>query len=146
MQFIINIGSNEFLTGIATICTIIGFCLTIYLTWRTNKMNKILRYNSSIYKYNEEYNEYKGVFNGHRVSIEKDNTKTKSHLNDILSHLESFNAKFNSILSKDEKQIIRKLRKIINKDKQTENDYNIICRCLASLTGKMSEKEDIKNV
>ena len=92
-------GTNELILGIASLCGIVGFALTVIVTIRTARISKILRYNEITTNYNKERIGFQRTFEGHRVSITEDNIRTDKILKDILKNVEEYRVKFQEILS-----------------------------------------------
>lgn len=151
MKFIGNLlnilsylGTNKYVLGICSLCGIIGFCLTILIALKTKKIEKVLHYNDVTVVYNKERSSYQKAFNGHMISIIDDKICSDKILKNILRDVESYRAKFNDILSLSEKFELWKFRMLLRKSAK-EVDFNEICNCLATLSGRLSKKGDKKN-
>ena len=81
LQFL---GTNSIALGIASLCGIIGFVLTIFVAIRTSHINKLLKYNETVSEYNKKKQGFQRTFDGHRISILEDENKTDRLLKDIL--------------------------------------------------------------
>ena len=137
-------GTNELVLGIASLCGIVGFILTIIVTIRTAKISKILRYNEITSNYNKERTGFQRTFEGHRVSITEDNIRTDKILKDILKNVEEYRVKFQEILSFQEKLRLQLLVHQLKKEADNAN-WNSICNGLAILAGHLSKKGEKKN-
>ena len=138
------LGTNEIILGIASLIGIIGFILTIIVSVRTAKISKILKYNQITTQYNRERLGFQKTFIGHRQSIIEDGIKSDKLLKDILQNVEEYKAKFEAILSIQEKNTLRKFIRLLKKESCNVN-YNTVCNYLATLSGRLSKKEDKKN-
>ncbi len=145
---IINIlkffGTNEIVLGIASLVGIVGFFLTVFVSLRTDKISKILKYNQVTSQYNKERSAYQKTFEGHRKSIVEDNIKSDKLLKDILQNVEAYRTKFGEILSLKEKMTLFFFSQHLKKESK-KVDYNKISNYLASLSGRLSKKEDTRN-
>lgn len=103
LKIFLMLGSNDIVTGIASLCGIIGFVLTVFVAIRTSKIGRILRYNEVTTRYNRERTAFLKSFDGHRTSILEDNIKTDKILKDILKQVEEYRAKFGDIMTVREK-------------------------------------------
>lgn len=139
-----EIATNDVVQGISTSVGIIGFILTIFVSIKTKKISKILKYNDVISTYNSERLGYQKAFEGHRKSIIDDNIKTNDILKDILKNVESYRLKFDEILSIKEKIDLYLFKKLLKKEANNV-DYNKVCNYLAILSGRLSKKEKIRN-
>lgn len=136
-------GTNEIVLGIASLAGIIGFILTIFVTVRTAKISRILKYNDVTSLYNKERIAFKKTFEGHRQSIIEDRIETDTILKNILQNVEEYHAKFSEILSIREKITLWFFSRLLKK-KSSDVDFNKVCNYLAILSGRLSKKEDIK--
>lgn len=138
------LGTNQIVLGICSLLGMIGFVITI-LTWlRTDKISKILKHNSITMQYNKERRGFLNSFEGHRSSIVQDGNNTDTLLKDILKNVEAYDAKFNALLTTKEKISLYLFKRILKKPAR-EVDFNIVCNYLASLSGRLSKKEEINN-
>ncbi len=142
------LGTDPNVLGIATICGIIGFILTIHLAIKTTKINKVLKYNKVTEQYNDDRKSYQRCFDGYKTTIIEDGLKTEKILKDLLTKVEAYLANFNEIISLKEKITLHLFICILKKDynELNESDWNAICNYLAKLSGRLSKKEDQKNV
>jgi len=138
-------GTNEIILGIASVCGIAGFVLTILVSIRTKRIGKILKYNQTASQYNRERKAYQSAFEGHRASIFEDGLRSDKLLNDILRNVEAYQTKFQEILSFKEKIILLVLKHYLKK-KSGDANYRAIANHLATLSGRLSKKEEQKNV
>lgn len=143
-RFLSFLGTNQYVLGISSLCGIISLILTIIVTTKTSKINKILRHNEITSRYNKERIGFQNAFEGHRKSITVDGLRSKQLLTDILMNVEAYRTKFSEILSWHEKirlsLFIRQLKK-----EPGQADYNLISNYLASISGRLSKKGDMKN-
>ncbi len=137
-------GTNEIVLGIASLVGIIGFVLTVFVSIRTAKIGKILKYNQVTSQYNKERLGFQRTFEGHRKSIIEDDLKSDKLLKDILQNIEAYRTKFGEIMSFKEKTTLFLFSQLLKK-KSEKVDYNKVCNYLASLSGRLSKKEDEKN-
>lgn len=142
------LGTDPIVLGIATVCGIIGFVLTIFVTIKTAKINKVLKYNKVTEQYNDDRKSYQRCFDGYKTTIIEDDLKTEKILKDLLSKVEAYLANFNEIISLREKFTLNIFIRVLKKDynELTDSDWNTICNYLAKLSGRLSKKEDQKNV
>lgn len=136
-------GTNEIVLGIASLAGIISLFLTIFVTFRTAKISKILKYNNVTSLYNKERTAFKKTFEGHKQSISEDAIKTDALLKNILQNVEEYRMKFCEILSTREKITLWFFTRLLKK-RASEVDFNKVCNYLANLSGRLSKKEDIK--
>lgn len=139
-----KIATNEIVQGFSTSIGIIGFILTIFVSVKTKKISKILKYNDVISTYNSERIGYQNTFEGHRKSIIDDNIKTNVILKDILKNVESYRVKFYEILSLREKISLYFFKILLKRDAK-DVDFNKVCNYLSILSGRLSKKENIRN-
>lgn len=137
-------GSNEVVLGIASICGIAGFILTVIVSIRTAKIGKILKYNQIASQYNRDRKAYQNVFEGHQASIFEDNIRSDKLLKTILKDVEAYQFQFHEILSVRERVTLLLLKHFLKKESKCAN-YNTIGNYLAFLAGRLSKKEEKKN-
>ena len=118
--------------------------MTLIVTIKTTKIAKILKYNQVTDTYNKERTAFQKAFEGHRSSIVEDGIKTDKILKDILKQVEAYRTKFNDILPLKERIALNSFVKILKKPAE-EVDFNSVCNYLATLSGRLSKKEDKKN-
>lgn len=142
------LGTNSIVLGISTLCGVIGFILTIVVTIKTAKINKILKYNRITEQYNSDRLSFQRSFEGYKSSIIIDRIKTEDLQKDILTKVESYKANFSEIISIQEKITLNLFIRILEKDfnEINEPDWNKICNYLARLSGRLTKKEEQKNV
>lgn len=143
-RFLSFLGTNQYFLGFSSLCGVIGFVLTIIVTIKTSKISKILRHNAITSQYNKERIGFQNTFEGHRKSITVDGLQSKQLLTDILKNVEAYRAKFSEILSWREKMRLAMFIKQLKKE-PNQADYNLICNYLASISGRLSKKGDLKN-
>lgn len=136
-------GSNEIVLGIVSVTGIIGFILTIFVSMRTAKISKILKYNEVTSRYNSERLAFKKAFGGHKESILQDGIKTEKLLKDILENVEEYHAKFDEIFTMREKYILWRLTRLL-KRRVEKVDFNKLCNYLAIISGRLSKEGDLK--
>lgn len=138
------LGTNEIVLGIATLTGIAGFILTVFVSIRTSKISKILKYNQVTSLYNRERLGFQKTFEGHRKSIIEDGIKSDKLIKDILQNIEEYRAKFGEIMSIREKITLFRFSQLLKKETEKVN-YNKVSNYLASLSGRLSKKEDTRN-
>ena len=143
-RFLSFLCTNQYFLGFSSLCGAIGFVLTIIVTAKTSKISKILRHNAITSQYNKERISFQNTFEGHRKSIIVDGLQSKQLLTDILKNVEAYRAKFSEILSWREKIRLAMFIKQLKKE-PNQADYNLICNYLASISGRLSKKGDMKN-
>lgn len=144
IDFLKFLGTNEIILGICSLLGIIGFILTLIVTFKTSKIAKVLRYNHVTETYNKERLGFQKTFEGHRASIIDDGICTDKILKNILSNVEAYRTKFDDILSFREKCMLNTFVNILKKP-ATDVDFNTVCNYLAILSGRLSKKGDKKN-
>lgn len=138
------LGTDEIVLGIASLVGFVGFALTIFVSIRTSNINKILKYNQVTSQYNKERLAFQRTFEGHRKSIIEDNIKSNKLLKDILQNTEEYRIKFGEIMSLKEKVTLFMFSQLLKKETEKVN-YNKVSNYLASLSGRLSKKEDTRN-
>ena len=144
LDFLKFFGTNEIILGVCSLLGIVGFIMTLIVTIKTTKIAKILKYNQVTDTYNKERTAFQKAFEGHRSSIIEDEIKTDKILKDILKQVEAYRTKFNDILPLKERMALNSFVKILKKPAE-EVDFNSVCNYLATLSGRLSKKEDKKN-
>lgn len=138
------LATNEVIIATASICGIAGFLLAIIVSIRTARIGRILKYNQTATQYNKERKSYQNVFEGHRASIFEDGLRSDKLLNDILRNVEAYQSEFHEILSFREKITLFMLKHSLKKKSDSTN-YNAIANHLATLSGRLSKKEEQRN-
>ena len=137
-------GTNQIVLGISSLCGIIGFALTIFVSIRTSKISKILKYNATTSQYNKERTAFQKTFEGHRGSITEDGLKSQKLLKDILKNVEEYSVKFHDILSVKDRITLFFFKRILMQEYGKVN-WNKVSNYLATLSGRLSKKEEPKN-
>lgn len=138
------LGTNEIVLGIASLLGIVGFALTVFVSIRTAKISKILKYNQVTSQYNKERLAFQRTFEGHRKSIVEDEIKSNKLLKDILQNIEAYRLKFGEIMSLKEKITLFFFSQLLKKESD-KVDYNKVSNYLAAISGRLSKKEDTRN-
>lgn len=138
------LGTNEIVLGIASICGIVGFILTVIVSIRTANISKVLRYNSITSQYNKERKAFQQTFEGHRKSILEDDLRSEKLLKDILRDVEEYRIKFHELLSFREKFTMILFVHLLKKEARKVN-YNWVCNYLAIISGRLSKREEKRN-
>ena len=138
------LGTNEIVLGIASLLGIVGFALTVFVSIRTAKISKILKYNQVTSQYNKERLAFQRTFEGHRKSIVEDEIKSNKLLKDILQNIEAYRLKFCEIMSLKEKITLFFFSQHLKKE-SGRVDYNKVSNYLAAISGRLSKKEDTRN-
>lgn len=138
------LGTNEIVLGIASLLGIVGFGLTVFVSIRTAKISKILKYNQVTSQYNKERLAFQRTFEGHRKSIVEDGIRSNKLLKDILQNTEAYRIKFGEIMPLSEKVMLFFFSLLLKKE-SNKVDYNKVSNYLASLSGRLSKKEDMRN-
>ena len=138
-------GTNETILGIVSIVGIVGFILTVIVTVKTGAISKILKYNQVTDNYNENREGYLRAFEGHRKSITELNDKSEKLLKTILAQVESYRVNFGEIISRSEMKTLNNFIGLLEQEANAV-DWNEVCNYLAKLSGRLSKKEEKKNV
>jgi len=138
-------GSNEIILGICSVLGICGFFMTLYVSIKTAKIGQILKYNATTEQYNKERLSFQKTFEGHSLSITNDDIRTERILKDILKNVEAYRTKFAGILSVKERLSLWLFIRLLKKP-ATQVDFNKVCNYLAILSGRLSKREEKKNV
>ena len=138
------LGTNEIVLGIASLLGIVGFGLTVFVSIRTAKISKILKYNQVTSQYNKERLAFQRTFEGHRKSIVEDGIQSNKLLKDILQNIEAYRMKFGEIMSLKEKITLFFFSQLLRKESD-KVDYNKVSNYLAAISGRLSKKEDARN-
>lgn len=137
-------GTNNIVLGLASVCGILGFFMTVIVTIRTANIGKILKYNQVSAQYNKERTAFQKTFEGHRASIINDDIKSDKLLKDILKNTEEYRIKFGELLTRSEKIrlyfFIRELKK-----EAVNVNWNSISNYLAIFSGRLAKREEKKN-
>lgn len=137
-------GTNNIVLGLASVCGILGFFMTVIVTIRTANIGKILKYNQVSAQYNKERTAFQKTFEGHRSSIIDDDIKSDKLLKDILKNTEEYRIKFGELLTRSEKIrlyfFIRELKK-----EAVNVNWNSISNYLAIFSGRLAKREEKKN-
>ena len=141
IDFLKLLGINPVILGVVSICSILGFILTVVVTIRTAKISRILQFNDAANEYNKERQAFQKAFDGHRSSILEDNNKSDKLLKDILALVESYDLKFHKLLSARERFVLWRFKKTLM-GKSEKVDFNSVCNYLAKLSGRLSKKEE----
>lgn len=144
VEFLEYFATDKVVLGIVSLTGILGFILTVFVSIRTNKISKILKYNQITSQYNKERLAFQKSFLGHSASITVDGNKTEKLLKEILAQVESYRIKFKYILSLREKITLFFFIRILKKEVRQVN-WNSVCNYLAKLSGRLSKKEETKN-
>ena len=143
VSFLRFAGTNPVVLGVASVCGIAGFILTIIVAFRTAKISRILQFNSAADSYNKQRQAFQNTFNGHRASILEDDNHTDRLLKDILTNVESYDSQFHNLLSLREKWILRRFKHLLKKPAIKVN-FIIVSNYLAALSGRLSKREEKK--
>lgn len=143
-DLLLLLGNNPIITGIASLCSILGLLLTLAVAFKTEKISKILKYNEVTSQYNKERMAFQKTFEGHRKSIIEDGIKSDRILKDILKNVEEYDFKFKELFTIKDRITIWKLKSSLRK-RASEADFNAICNNLATLSGRLSKKEEIRH-
>ena len=144
LELFISFGTNQIVQSVSSLCGIIGFALTVFVSIRTSKISKILKYNATTSQYNKERTAFQKTFEGHRDSITKDGVRSEKLLKDILKNVEEYHVKFNDILPTKDKMVILFFKRILMKEPKKVN-WNTVSNYLAILSGRLSKMEEPKN-
>lgn len=144
IQWIEFFGENKIILGIASICGIFGFILTIFVSVRTSHISKILNRNNVADTYNKKRGSYQKSFNGHISSIVKDEIHTNQILKNILKDTTAYYEEFNVLLPFNEKIKFKSFFRMIKKEAK-DVDFNAVTNFLTVLAGKLEKKEIKKN-
>lgn len=144
-SFFVFLATNEVFLGISSLCGLVGFVLTIAVTAKTSRISNLLKYNEITSRYNKERLGFQKTFEGHRESIMKDGIKSDRILKEILKNVESYRVQFSKILTIKEKITLLMFMHLLKKEREYVN-FNSVCNYLATLSGRLSKKEDKKYV
>lgn len=137
-------GTNTVVLGITSLVGFLGFILTIWVSLRTEKISRILKYNQVTSRYNRERQAFQKAFEGHRKSIVEDGIQSNKLLKDILQNVEEYRNKFGEIMSTRERIMLFRFSCLLKKETENVN-YNKVSNYLASLSGRLSKKEETRN-
>lgn len=137
------IAESKFFQGLGILASFIGLGLSIYITIRAYKFNKIFRYNETVRKYNRERAKYEKQFNGHINSVLSEKLQNDLILKTILVDVEGYASKYRPILGILDIWHIYLLKKELQKNAQDAN-FMVICNKLARFCGRSGRMEEEK--
>ncbi len=140
-SFIISFGTDPNLLGYASISSILGFILTIFVMIKSRGIAKTLLRMELAKDYNENRNTYIGRLKVHKNSILEDDIKTRTIVHDILEDIFKFEAQYNPLLSRFDKIKIWITKRYLMKEYSKIN-FDIICNKLDYLIGRFHKKEE----
>ncbi|GAA0735615.1 hypothetical protein [Clostridium oceanicum] len=139
--FIINLNNNIYFLFAVSLSSLLGFMLSIYVTYKSHNISKILKRMETIQAYNESKTQFAERFKGYKDSILKDNLNTRQILHSILEDIFKFEIQYRILLSKTDfiklffiKFYLKKKFKKVNFDK--------VCNYLDFLIGRCYKKEE----
>ena len=122
-------GTNNCILGICSICTLLGFFMTIYVTVKSKKIQESLYEYKKIIQYNKETKKIVVACSNYQKSLMQDDVKLRKVRIDILNDLLVAKKKFDDILTRCE---IRELSNAIKVVKVSQN-VEEICTNLSSV-------------
>lgn len=93
------LGSNPFVLGIATLCTLLGFCVSTYTMIKTKGIDKQIKRLKTAAQYNEKRKTFSGKFQGNLNTINKTGRLSRALVSEILSLLESYKQQFKPLFT-----------------------------------------------
>lgn len=136
-----NLNKYPYFLFWASISSILGLLLTIYLIHKSTNIVKVLKLMSISKDYNKNRNEYIKRFKIYKISIIDDNVKTKSIVHDILEAIYKFENQYGILFSKFELFRIYQIKNYLKQD-FSKVDFDIICFKLDYLIGRFNKRED----
>lgn len=93
------LGSNPSVLGVATLCTLLGFCVSIYTMIKTKSIDKQLKRLKTAAQYNEKRKTISGKFKGHLNTINKNQSITRILVSDIRALLVGYKEQFKPLFT-----------------------------------------------
>lgn len=132
--------TNNFLVGLASLCSIIGLIISIYLMIATNNIKQTLIKYKQSQSFNQNIKYYYDRFHAYKDLILEDNLFDNRLKSDILTEVLTFRTRYIYILTPLEKLKLELLIKNLRKDIQLVN-INNLCNQLAYLISRINKKE-----
>jgi len=140
-QFLSTIGSDLRITGIASLCGIVGLLITIWLAFKTNNINKTIKRINTAKNFNHKRDTFQQTFEGHRLSIVEDSDHSQRLISEIESLLQQYKYQFRAIFTWHDYWLIWKFGHMLRK-KPSEIDFPKVASYLAEISGRLSKEED----
>lgn len=132
--------TNNFLVGLASLCSIIGLSLSIYLMKTTSNIKQTLTKYKQSQNFNLNIKYYYDRFHAYKDLILENNLFDNKLKSDILTEVLTFRNNYLYILSTFEKIHIELLIKTLQKDIKSIN-INNLCNQIAYLISTINKKE-----
>lgn len=140
-NFINNLNANTYFIFFVSISGILGFILSIYVTYKSHSISKTLNHITAAQNYNKYKAKFAARFKGYKDSILKDDLKTRQIVHAILEDIYKFEMQYEILLSlKDLSKLF--FIKIYLKKNFDKVDFNKVCSYLDFLIGRCYKEED----
>lgn len=122
-------GTNNCIIGICSICTLLGFFMTIYVTVKSKKIHESLHEYKKIIQYNKETKKIVTACRNYQKSLMEDDVKLRKVRVDILNDLLVAKKKFDDILTRHERKELSNAIKVV----KVSQNIEYICANLSSV-------------
>lgn len=139
--FLSFVGSDPIITGIASLCGITGFLMTVWLAFKTSSINKTIKKINVAKSFNHNRRKFQKIFEGHRLSIVKDNDHSQEIISEIESMLQQYKYQFKAIFTWYDYWLIWKFGRMLKRN-LLDIEFQTIASYLAELSGRLSKEED----
>ncbi len=140
-NFVNNLNVNTYFIFFVSISGILGFILSIYVTYKSSSISKTLNHITAAQNYNKYKTKFAARFKGYKDSILKDDLKTRQIVHAILEDIYKFEMQYEILLSlKDLSKLF--FIKLYLKKNFDKVDFDKVCAYLDFLIGRCYKEEE----
>lgn len=136
------LNQHPYFLFLASISSILGLLLSIYLIYKSTSIARILKQMSISKDYNKKRTEFINKFKVYKNSILIDDVKNKNIVHDILELIYNAENQYRTLFSKFELFKLYQIKKYLKQD-FSKIDFDIVCFKLDYLIGRFNKREDV---
>ncbi len=134
------LAKNDTFTVLCGVTTLLGFFITVYISFKTKSINQRL----DIYKKTKEFNRkrkpYISTLEGYQRSLAEDKTDIYKVRINILNDINIINESFGTIFKINQKFVVWRLKRELEKSKSI--NINRVCNLLSRIRAYMSNVKE----
>ncbi len=134
------LAKNDTFTVLCGITTLLGFFITVYISFKTKSINQRLGIYKKTQEFNKKRKEYAATLEGYQRSLIEDKTDIYKVKINILNDVNIINESFGTIFKFNQKIVVWCLKKELEKSKSI--NINHVCNLLSQIRAYMTNVKE----
>ena len=134
------LATNHVVIALCSITSLIGFAMTIYVSFKTKSIDKRIKEFKSIKDFNQKRTKYINSLKSYQISINEDNVDIYKIRTNILNDINIIYESYSYIFTLTQKITFFIIRRQL--EKKEKIDENLVCNLISKIIAYMSNSKE----